>query len=281
MNKATKLAKRTAGLFSKSPQKRALARLEFWISFNHRMAWLTQKSASDYLKMQHKFYELAASTATANPGKVDGDVVVGFWGQQEQCEDFKTYLLKHVPPDPIWIALEYGCGPGRNIRGFSPRFRRIDGVDISKRNLANAEQFLKGEIPDEKWPRLYQTSGSDTGAAEAGLYDFCFSTICMQHICVWEIRFSILQSLYRCLKSGGRLSIQMGFGQPSAAKVSYHSNHYSAGSTNSGCDVVVSDPKEVEEDLKKIGFKEFESWIRPCGPGGDFPNWIFFTCVKS
>jgi SAM-dependent methyltransferase len=280
MSRVAKIARRTVQLFSNSPQERALARLGFWMSLNHRTAWLTQTSASDYLQMQHKFYELAASVASSAPGKVEGDVVVGGWDEQNKWQDYQDYLLKHVPPEPVWIALEYGCGPGRNIRQFSSRFRRIDGVDISERNLANAEKFLAGQIPEDKWPRLYITPGINTGEAQANFYDFCFSTICLQHICVWEIRFSILQSLYHCLKPGGRLSIQMGLGRQVPNKFPYHANHYSAGSTNSGGDVAVSDPGELDEDLKKIGFVNFEYWIRPPGPGSDFPNWIFFTCLK-
>jgi SAM-dependent methyltransferase len=283
MSKIGKFASRACKLFSRSPEERALAYLEFWGSFKHRTAQLTQKSASDYLKMQHQFYERAASVAKAESGKVQGDIVVGSWDQQQKWPDYETYLLKYVPLEPVWLALEYGCGPGRNIRGFSSRFGRIDGVDISEKNLANAEKYLKGQIPADKCPRLYLTQGSDAGAAQANAYDFSFSTICFQHICVWEVRFSILKSLYSCLKPGGRLSIQMGYGPPTSdkyQKVPYQANFYGASSTNSGCDVTVSDPEELHKDLQQIGFTAFEYWIRPAGPDPTFSNWIFFTCLK-
>lgn len=153
-------------------------------------------------------------------------------------------------------------------------------MDISAQNLKNAGAFVTGQIPPEKEPKLFLTEGRDCGDAEPGAYDFAFSTICLQHICVHEVRQSIFASLYRCLKPGGRLSAQMGFGVPSPETVPYEADFYAASGTNRGCDVAVSDPSQIEGDLAKIGFQSFESWIRPVGPGNRHPHWIFFTAVK-
>ena len=46
------------------------------------------------------------------------------------------------------------------------------------------------------------------------------------------------------------------------------------------CDTRVEDPMDVKKDLSEIGFKKFEFWVRPVGPGDRHPNWIFFTAVK-
>ena len=278
--RVVKILRRTGNLITGTRAERAQARLQFWLSIKNRTSWLTQRNSRDYLRMQGRFYELAAAAAEVEPGDLKGDVVVGYRDQQDQWPDYDTYLLKYVPDEPVWVALEYGCGPGRNIRKFTERFRRIDGVDISAQNLANAKTFLRGQIDPGKWPDLYVTGGADIGQAPRNHYDFCFSTICLQHICVYEVRFSILESLYQALKPGGRISIQMGFGGPSPDSVPYASNHYGAPGTNSTCDVFISRPGEVEDDLAKIGFVGFEYWIRPVGPGDDHPNWIFFTAVK-
>ncbi len=280
MNKLQKLIARSRRLFSADRNERASAKLEFWVSFKHRTARFTQRNARDYLRMQNHFYELSASADQVSAGAIDGDFVVGSWKQHDAWPDYETVLMKHVPSEPVWTALDFGCGPGRNIRKFSQRFARIDGVDISRQNLANAERFLSTQIPVDKMPRLFLTEGSDAGGAPEASYDFCFSTICLQHICVWEVRFSILKSLFRALRPGGRISIQMGYGSKAPNTVSYRANHYVAGSTNSGCDVSVQDPSEPQSDLCEIGFTDFESWIRPGFPTDFHPKWIFFTAIK-
>jgi hypothetical protein len=89
-----------------------------------------------------------------------------------------------------------------------------------------------------------------------------------------------MKSLYECLKPGGRISLQMGYGVPSPCTVPYFENHFQAPDTNRMADVAVSSPEELRQDLEKIGFANFEYWIRPVGPGDVHPNWIFFTAVK-
>lgn len=230
--------------------------------------------------MQRRTFELFAAADEVRPGEIVGDYVAGSWRQHDEWPDYEAYLMKHVPRDGSWLAIEYGCGPGRNLRRWSDWFRRIDGVDISARNLENARCFLNGVVASEKMPQLFLTEGRDCGPAPVDTYDFAFSTICLQHICVWEVRFAILSSLFRVLKPGGRLSVQMGFGSPSPATVPYHANYYGAHSTNRESDTEVASPDQIGDDLARIGYEGFEYWVRPVGPGDVHPSWIFFTAVK-
>jgi SAM-dependent methyltransferase len=241
-------------------------------------ATLRQRSPEAYVKMQKRFYDLYADKVS--PGIVQGDWVIGSWRAHDEWADYDEFLMKYVPRNETWVAIDYGCGPGRNLRRWSPIFARIDGVDISQKNLDNARVFLQGLLPAAKKPNLYLTDGMDCGAAPRDSYDFAFSTVCIQHICAYDVRFSIFKSLFACLKPGGRLSIQMGFGVPSPQTVPYRENYFAALGTNRAADVAISSPKEIEEDLTRIGFVSFESWIRPVGPGDIHPNWIFFTAVK-
>jgi SAM-dependent methyltransferase len=155
----------------------------------------------------------------------------------------------------------------------------MDGVDISQQNLSNAQIYLT-DLPTEKTPNLYLTNGMDCGAAPVNSYDFAMSTICLQHICVHDVRYSILKSLFTVLKPGGRISIQMGYGVPSPNTVGYYENHVTATDTNRALDAAVSSPDELKKDLEQIGFISFEHWIRPTGPGDIHPYWIFFTALK-
>jgi SAM-dependent methyltransferase len=243
-------------------------------------AYIVQRSPADYARMQKRAYESYARLDAVTPGDIGDDFVVGSWREHDAWKDYEDYLMKHVPRDASWVALEYGCGPGRNIRRWTDWFKRIDGVDIAQQNLDNARIYIKDRITPEKSPRLFLTEGLDCGAAPHNSYDFAFSTICLQHICVHSVRYSIFTSLFNCLKPGGRLSIQMGFGVPSPSTVPYHAEHVQATETNRGCDVAISSPNEVKQDLERIGFISFEHWIRATGPGDCHPNWIFFTAVK-
>ena len=243
-------------------------------------ASITQRSAADYVKMQKSNYDLYASADQISIGNIEGDYVVGSWRAHDQWADYNDYLMKYVPRNESWIALDYGCGPGRNLKRWSSIFARVDGVDISQKNLENARTFL-AHLPTAKTPNLFLTEGMDCGAAPKDHYDFVFSSICLQHICVYNVRYSILKSLFSCLKLGGRISIQMGYGVPSPNTVNYHDNFFAAPGTNRVADVAIRSPDEVENDLKKIGFTDFEHWLRPVGPGDVHPQWIFFTAVKA
>ena len=224
-------------------------------------ARLSQRDSAAYLKMQRSEYELLSAADEVTAGDIKGDYVAGSWREHDAWPDYEEYLMKYVPSDSKWTAIEYGCGPGRNIRRWSSRFQRIDGVDISATNLAHVKQFVSGLIESSKMPNLYVTEGMNCGKAPLESYDFAFSTICLQHICVHEVRTSIFKSLFDCLKPGGRLSAQMGFGTPSPCCVPYKANLYSASETNRGCDVEVASASQLEDDLCSLGYTQFEFWI--------------------
>ena len=79
------------------------------------------------------------------------------------------------------------------------------------------------------------------------------STIVLQHIAVYEIRFQDLREFFRVMAPGGLLSFQMGFGE-GQGKAEYHDNHYEAQGTNSLHDTKVTDPWQIGGDLEQIGF---------------------------
>ncbi len=177
------------------------------------------------------------------------------------------------------LVLEFGCGLGRNLVVQNHRFDQIDGCDLNSKYLDRVRQNCKDVGIATK---LYLTDGVSLGGIPDNTYDLVFSITVLEHISVYEIRFNILQDMYRVLKKGGWISIQMGYGNGSSPRKSYYDNYLDAVATNSGCDVQVDDTEQIEDDLKKIGFKNFQyklvGDIERVSDGHD--QWIMFKAQK-
>lgn len=240
--------------------------------------WYRLRGVQRYAYFQKHYYDAAAQAANYET-EVKEEGIVGSYEAQNEWPDYDAYLMKYVDESfRQKDALDFGCGPGRNLIKYHRRFARLDGVDISAGNIANAGKNLAyHDIPR---PRLYVNNGYDLSAIPDGSYDFIMSTITLQHIPVHSTRFSLLSEFFRVLKNGGRLAMQMGYGAAAPQAVAYEEDCFDALLTNRGCDTMITSPDQPRRDLEKIGFVSFEHWIRPVGPGDSHPRWIFFTALK-
>lgn len=234
-----------------------------------------KKTKTDYLSMQNEYYDEYASQWSLS----FRDPVVGSYDAHNSWPDYDTFLFKDFDTTGL-VALEYGCGPGRNLVKFSDRFARIDGVDISDVNIDKAKINLEHNgIHDSN---LYVTSGDNLSMVEDNIYDVVFAVICFQHICSHEIRFNILEDIYRVLKPGGKLCFQMGYGgKEGIPTAGYFDDIFDAASTNGHADVSITDESDIQKDLiEKIGYINYRSDIRETGPGDNHRNWIWVQAEK-
>lgn len=228
-----------------------------------------------YTKMQQSQYQAESARWSLS----NRDPVVGSFDAHNAWADY-ALLFEGIPELSTKRALDFGCGPGRNLVTLGSKVGQMDGVDLDPTNLANARIWLEtnGVNPDQRV--LYLCNGVDLSDVPSATYDIVLSTICFQHICVHEIRYGYLTEFLRVLKPGGVLTMQMGYGSPSPQTVDYYANFYDARGTNRGCDTEVKTPDQLETDLTRVGFTSFSYTIRPTGPGDSHPEWIFFKATK-
>ena len=228
-----------------------------------------------YLTMQKKQYDDYASYWSLD----NKNPVVGSYDAHNEWDDYDTFLFKDFDTNGL-NALEYGCGPGRNIIRYKNRFAQVDGVDIANTNIEKAKiNLAHNGITNSN---LYVCNGQSI-PVDDNIYDVVFSVICLQHIAYYDVRFSIFSDIYRVLKPGGKFSFQMGYGgRIDGDAASYYGNISDDDYLpNGGYDVSVTDEEDLKKDLlEKIGFINYKSDMRQTGPGDSHRNWIWAQVQK-
>lgn len=232
-----------------------------------------------YTNMQRSFYDSTADIMAIENHR-----------GHDSNPDYYGLLLSDVYDNPKdWVgksALDFGCGIGRNVDNLSKLadWSHVDGCDISSENIERADKFLS-TVLDKSNYNLYTTTGTDLNPIESDRYDFVMSTIVLQHIAVYDIRFSILSDIFRVMRSGGLFSFQMAQYRREVRTASYYDNVYDASVTNGAFDVSIEDPFNMVADLQKIGFYNISYEIKnewDANSKSYFPydNWIYFKAFK-
>lgn len=174
--------------------------------------------------------------------------------------EYWNILLKEIKENrQFWFnkkALDFGCGCGRNIKNLLDlvEWDSVDGCDISYKNAIYAKnwvnQFYKNKT--ETW----ETNGCDIQPCKENTYDFIMSHIVFQHISNYNVRFSIISDIFKCLKPNGLASLHF-------ADMLCSNKYYESLDINQNCSVENSE--FLINDFKKIGFKNIS-----CETGTDF-----------
>lgn len=243
---------------------------------------------NEYTKIQQAKYNHLADYDGNAPGW-DGNgnsFAVEILRAHNAHQDYKDYLWRDIPDLDTKIVLDFGCGPGRNLITYANTFLAIDGVDLAERNLQTARIWIKANGLNSNRFNLYKNNGVDLDGIGMSCYDIVMSTICFQHISVYDIRYHLLEEFYRVLKPGGYITLQLLFSTDKPGVVDYYSNNV-VSDTNGAFDCVVGNPANVQKDFEQIGFSNFHYYIRPSaellggkiGPTTD-NEWIYVNAQK-
>lgn len=230
---------------------------------------------NDYTKMQKKGYAVGVYQKSVDEAMAGRRSTGDHFTSLNEMEDMHEYLFKGVPEGGC--ALDFGCGPGRAIVKYRDRFARIDGVDISKQNIVKAKEYLEwAEVPVNN---LWVNNGVDLQNVPSNTYDVVYAIQTMIHIGVYDIRRSLLEEMYRVLKPGGWVCIQMGYGASNNSKMArYYENKWDAPETNGRYGANVTSPSQPQTDLEEIGFTNFSYDLRDMT--WNHPQWIYFRGKK-
>ena len=235
------------------------------------------RGIKNYQKMQKRAYD--GYTENFDDSK---DLCVGSFDAHEKYP-YEDYLLEHYDGD-YGSALDFASGIGRMMGRMHAHFDIVDGVDLNSNNLEFAKTYLSSLGIKEERYSLFLSDGIGVKGINKK-YDFIYSTIALQHICVHSVRTEIFKDLSRLLKDGGQSCFQMGFGWDN--KINWFDNHYTARSTNAGCDVTIPNSDHLDaitKDFELMGFRDikYELKISPHPKLGDryHPIWIFMHMRK-
>jgi SAM-dependent methyltransferase len=145
-------------------------------------------------------------------------------------------------------AFDFGCGCGRNLYNLSTlaEWETIDGCDISRSNAAYSKQWFEIKNETDAKCMTWENNGKDIQPTQYG-YDFIMSHIVFQHISNYDVRYSIMEDMYKSLNDGGLCSLHfMDLGD----SVPYFEN------SDKWLNCRVENPQFLVDDFNKIGFKD-------------------------
>jgi len=102
-------------------------------------------------------------------------------------------------------ALDIGCGTGRLSVAMAKYFGKVDGVDVSEDMI----DIAKRDNKDISNVDFHINNGVDLSGIKNDVYDFVFSFIVFQHIPKRSIIKNYIKEIYRVLKPGSYMQVQV------------------------------------------------------------------------
>ncbi len=151
-------------------------------------------------------------------------------------------LLRHVEGAPPFAILDFGCGPGRDLKAFAGLGHRAVGLDGVARFAAMARAYSGCEVWQQDFLAL---------ELPAGRFDGVFANASLQHVPAQELP-RVLRELRATLKPRGVLFCSNPRG---ANEEGWNRGRYGA----------YHDRETWQRYMTEAGFDELEHYYRPPG----------------
>lgn len=183
-----------------------------------------------------------------------------FWAgtrTHDVSQNIAALLAQIAAPLP-WTILDFGCGPGRDLKTFSERGHRAVGLEGAERLAAMARAYSGCEVWEQDFLHL---------ALPPEEFDGVFANAALFHIPRQELP-RILGELHATLKPGGVLFSSNPHGHNEEG---WNRGRY-------GC---YYDLETWRQLLATAGFAELEHYYRPPGLPRDQQPWLATVWRKS
>jgi SAM-dependent methyltransferase len=160
-------------------------------------------------------------------------------------------LLTHIEGEPPFTVLDFGCGPGRDLKTFAALGHVAVGLDGAARFAAMAREWSGCEVWQQDFLRL---------DLPAGRFDGVFANASLFHVPGRELP-RVLRELHATLKPGGVLFSSNPHGRDEEG-------------WNRGRYGVYHDPATWRAYGVAAGFAEMAHYFRPPGLPRDQQPWL-------
>jgi len=160
-------------------------------------------------------------------------------------------LLRHISGEAPFTLLDFGCGPGRDLKTFTALGHRAIGLDGAERFV----QMARADSGCEVWQQDFLEL-----ALPPGCFDGVFANASLFHVPSRELP-RVLRQLHATLKPGGVLFCS----NPHGANVEgWNSGRYGA----------YHDLASWCRHMAEAGFVELEHYYRPSGLPREQQPWL-------
>jgi SAM-dependent methyltransferase len=160
-------------------------------------------------------------------------------------------LLRHIESAPPFTILDFGCGPGRDLRTFAELGHAAVGIDGVARFAAMARAHSGCEVWQQDFLAL---------DLPAGRFDGVFANASLQHVPAQELP-RVLRELRATLKPRGVLFCSNPRG---ANEEGWNRGRYG----------VYHDRETWQRHMAGAGFDELEHYYRPAGLPCEQQPWL-------
>ena len=167
-------------------------------------------------------------------------------------------LLEHIEGDPPYTLLDFGCGPGRDLKTFSNLGHTAIGLEGTRRFAEMARAFTGCEVWEQDFLRL---------ELPAARFDGIFANAALFHVPVQELP-RVLRELQAALKPRGVLFSSNPRG---SNEEGWNAGRYGA----------YHDLDAWRRYMTEAGFTELLHYYRPAGLPRERQPWLATVWRKS